>query len=60
MDILISYLNKITENRNNVKTLYEKKEIEVDVFFFRSLVYHKLYVFVIRKSRRNVAEVNYM
>lgn len=61
MDILISYLNKITENRNNVKTLYEKKEIEVDFFFFfRSLVYHKLYVFVIRKSQRNVAEVKYM
>lgn len=60
MDILISYLNKITENRNNVQTLYEKKEIEVDVFFFRSLVYHKLYVFVIRKSQRNVAEVKYM
>lgn len=61
MDILISYLNKMTENRNNVKTLYEKKEIEVFFsVFFRSLVYHKLYVFVIRKSQRNVAEVKYM
>lgn len=34
MDILIFYLNKIIENRNNVKMFYEKKEIEVDVFFF--------------------------
>lgn len=50
MDILIFYLNKIIENRNNVKMFYEKKEIEVDVFFFWSFVYYKLYVFVIRKS----------
>lgn len=60
MDILIFYLNKIIENRNNVKMFYEKKEIEVDVFFFWSFVYYKLYVFVIRKSWRNVVEVNYM
>lgn len=34
MDILIFYLNKIIENRNYVKMFYEKKEIEVDSFFF--------------------------
>lgn len=60
MDILIFYLNKMIENRNNVKMFYEKKEIEVDVFFFWSFVYYKLYVFVIRKSWRNVVEVKYM
>lgn len=39
MDILIFYLNKIIENRNNVKMFYEKKEIEVDVFFFFEVLY---------------------
>lgn len=60
MDILISYLNEITEKQEQCQNALWKREIEVDGFFFRSLVYHKLDVFIIRKSQRNVPEVKYM